>query len=78
MCIDKKFVCFGLAGIFAMNAIMHFIMVVLGWTIIIPEIGFIFRGITNFYISVMSLMLSYLFYKLYEGKPVKARVKKRR
>lgn len=76
MCIDRKFVCFGLAGIFAMNAIMHFIMVVLGWTVIIPEIGFIFRGITNIYISVVSLMLSYLFYKLYVGKPSK--VKKRR
>ena len=73
MCLDKKFVCLGLAGIFAIDAVVHAVLLLLGWTVIVPEAGFVLRGVTNLYLFVASVLLSYIFLRLYAGKTKKRR-----
>lgn len=75
MCIDKKFIYFGLAGIFAIDASVHAVLLLLGWTVIVPEAGFVLRGTTNLYLFVASVLLSYIFLRMYEST---GRAKKRR
>ncbi len=71
MCLDRKFVYFGLAGIFAIDAMVHAVLLLLGWTIIVPEAGFVIRGATNIYLFLAGVLLSYIFFMLYKGKPSK-------
>lgn len=77
MCVDRKFMLFGLAGIFAINAVIHAAFWLLGWSIIVPEAGIMIKSSANLYLFISYVILSYLLFRMYSEKP-KAKAKRKR